>query len=176
MDLMEKKKLGFGCMWLPVLEEGKPDSFDYEKIAVLFDKFLEQVEDNCGTFTDFAPLTEEENDIIRRVVEIINEKTVVSCTACEYCTHGCPKNIAIPQYFAAYNSIMQTTGSYSSQQVYYNNIALNGHGKAGDCIKCGKCEQACPQHLPIREYLEQVASKFENNNFFPTRETDKKEE
>ena len=72
----------------------------------------------------------------------------------------------------SYNSIMRTTGSYSSQQVYYNNISMNGHGKAGDCIKCGKCEQACPQHLSIREYLEQVAGKFENGGFFPTRAKD----
>ena len=79
------------------------------------------------------------------------------------------KNIAIPQYFSLYNSIMRTTGSFSSQQVYYNNIALNGHGKASDCIQCGKCEKACPQHLTIREYLEDVKKKFEENSIIPTR-------
>ena len=79
------------------------------------------------------------------------------------------KNIAIPQYFSLYNSIMRTTGSFSSQQVYYNNIALNGHGKASDCIQCGKCEKACPQHLTIREYLEDVRKKFEENSIIPTR-------
>ncbi|MCH5205049.1 MAG: aldo/keto reductase [Oscillospiraceae bacterium] len=132
----------------------------------------EQVADNCKTFADFKPLNSEENEIIRRVAEIINANTAVPCTACEYCTHGCPKNIAIPQYFAVYNSIMRTTGSYSSQQVYYNNIAMNNHGKAGECIKCGKCEQACPQHIPIREHLEQVAAKFEGGGFFPTRQSE----
>ncbi|MCH5348986.1 MAG: aldo/keto reductase [Oscillospiraceae bacterium] len=131
---------------------------------------MEQVLDNCKTFVDFKPLNDEEMEIIRKAVDIINSKTAVPCTACEYCTHGCPKNIAIPQYFAVYNSIMRTTGSFSSQQVYYNNIAMNGHGKASECIKCGKCEQACPQHLPIRSHLEEVAGKFEGNNFFPTRQ------
>ena len=135
---------------------------------------MEQVLDNCGTFADFTPMNDEENEIIRRVVEIINAKTAVPCTGCEYCTHGCPKNIAIPQYFAIYNSIMRTTGSYSSQQVYYNNIAMNGHGKASECVQCGKCEQACPQHIPIRSHLEEVAAKFENNNFFPARQNEKK--
>ena len=130
---------------------------------------MEQVLDNCETLADPAPLTDEENDIIRRVVEIINEETAIPCTACEYCTHGCPKNIAIPRYFAIYNNIMRTTGSFSSQHVYYNNIVQSGHGKAGECIGCGKCEQACPQHLTIRKYLEQVAEKFESGNFFPTR-------
>ena len=65
-------------------------------------------------------------------------------------------NIAIPQYFAVYNSLAQKTGSFSSQQVYYNNTALAGHGKAGECIHCGLCEQACPQHLPIREKLKEA--------------------
>ncbi|WP_434509778.1 4Fe-4S dicluster domain-containing protein [Desulfitobacterium sp. AusDCA] len=54
-----------------------------------------------------------------------------------------------------------------SQIVYYNNLAIS-HGKAGDCISCGKCEQACPQHLPIREYLKNVAEKFEKHSIIPT--------
>lgn len=130
---------------------------------------IEQVIDNTDTFTDFKPFSDEEYKIIEEVVKIINAKTAVACTACEYCTHDCPKNIAIPQYFALYNSIMRTSGSFSSQMVYYNNIALNNHGKASECVKCGKCEQACPQHLPIREYLDNVAEKFEKNSMVPTR-------
>ncbi len=53
--------------------------------------------------------------------------------------------------------------------VYYNNIVLNNHGKASECIKCGKCEKACPQHLSIREYLDDVVEKFEKNSIIPTR-------
>ena len=90
-------------------------------------------------------------------------------TACEYCVHGCPKKIAIPQYFALYNSLKRTTGSWSSQRVYFNNLVLAGHGKPGACIKCGRCERACPQHLPIRSYLEEVAGTFESGNAYPTR-------
>lgn len=129
---------------------------------------MKQVEDNTSTFADFKPLNEEERAIIAKVTEIINANTAIACTACGYCTHGCPKKIAIPQYFALYNNIMRTTGSFSSQMVYYNNTAIS-HGKASDCIRCGKCEQACPQHLPIREYLKDVADKFEKNSIIPTR-------
>ena len=130
---------------------------------------MEQLEDNCATFADFQPMTEEEYAVIEKVVEIINANTAVPCTGCEYCTHDCPQNIAIPKYFAIYNSIMRTTGAFSSQAVYYNNIALAGNGKASDCVKCGNCEKACPQHLPIREHLEAVAAKFEAGSSFPTR-------
>ena len=129
---------------------------------------LEQVEDNTAVFQNFHPVTEEELEVIRKVTEIIEKNTPIPCTGCAYCTHGCPKDIAIPQYFALYNSISRTTGSFSSHAVYYNNTALK-HGKASDCIGCGQCEKACPQHLPIREHLKTVAAKFEAGASFPVR-------
>ena len=129
---------------------------------------MEQVMDNTATFKEFKPITEEAMAIIDQVREIIEKNTPIPCTACSYCTHGCPKQIAIPEYFALYNSIARTTGSFSSQASYYNNISLR-HGKAGDCIGCRQCEKACPQHLPITDYLKDVAEKFETGSMFPTR-------
>ena len=127
-----------------------------------------QVLDNTSTFKNFRPLTEEETAIIAKVTKIIEANTAVPCTACAYCTHGCPKDIAIPQYFALLNSITRTTGSFSSQAVYYNNISLT-HGKASDCVGCHQCEKVCPQHLPITAHLKTVAEKFEQGSGFPTR-------
>ena len=129
---------------------------------------MEQVLDNTATFRSFRPLTSEELSLVGQVTKIIEKKTPIPCTGCAYCTHGCPKNIAIPQYFALYNNIARTTGSFSSHAVYYNNISLT-HGKAGDCIQCRQCERACPQHLPIVDDLQKVAAKFETGNAFPTR-------
>ena len=130
---------------------------------------LEQVEENCAVFRELRPLSAEENAVIRKVAALLNANTAIPCTACEYCVHGCPMKIAIPQYFALYNSLKRTTGSWSSQRVYFNNLVLAGHGKPGACIKCGRCERACPQHLPIRCYLEEVAGTFESGNAYPTR-------
>nr|WP_300308596.1 4Fe-4S binding protein [uncultured Anaerostipes sp.] len=41
--------------------------------------------------------------------------------------------------------------------------------ESSQCIGCGQCEKACPQHLPIREYLKDAAEKFETGNEFPVR-------
>jgi len=126
---------------------------------------MSQVEENCATFLDFEPLNEEEKKILDKVVGILNSQTSIQCTGCAYCVHGCPKNIAIPQYFAAYNSIQKDTGAALGQYLFYNNVSGNGCGKASECIKCGKCEKACPQHLSIREYLGDVEQMFEKDGW-----------
>ena len=129
---------------------------------------MEQVMDNTAVFKNFVPISQEENEIIRKVTAIIEKNTPIPCTGCAYCTHGCPMDIAIPQYFALYNNISRITGSFSSHAVYYNNLSLR-HGKASACIGCRQCEQACPQHLPITDFLKQVAEKFEGGSSFPVR-------
>ena len=126
---------------------------------------LEQVRDNCATFDDFRPLDQQENEIVRKVCDIIEKRTAIPCTACEYCTHDCPKHIAIPRLFSLFNSAKRTTGSFSSQGVYFNNVVLGGSGKPSECIKCGLCEKACPQHLPIRSLLEDVAARSRRSRF-----------
>ena len=89
---------------------------------------------------------------------IINEGIAIPCTGCSYCTVNGPMHIAIPKYFALYNAEMQESKEkgWTSQGVYYDNLTKE-FGKASDCIKCGQCEGMCPQHLPIRSYLEDVA-------------------
>ena len=128
---------------------------------------LYQVADNANTFRHFEPITPEDLAVIQKATAVIEQNTPIPCTGCGYCTHGCPKDIAIPQYFALYNSLSRTTGSFSSQAVYYNNIALR-HGKASDCIGCKQCERACPQHLEVTAFLKDVVEAIEKRPFLPS--------
>jgi len=130
---------------------------------------MEQVLDNTFYMADFKPLNEEEYKIINQVIDIINENTAIPCTVCRYCEAGCPKKIAIPDYFALYNSAKRATcNNISSQFVYYINLTAN-HGKASDCINCKQCESACPQHLKITEHLKDVSKTFDVTPQFPTK-------
>lgn len=121
---------------------------------------VEQIRENVGFMAEPVSLNEEEQEAIRRVREIFSSLNMIPCTACHYCVldNDCPKNIPIPELFSCYN--LKTT-FHSWNQDYYYTIQTRDRGKASECLKCGKCERICPQHLEIRKLLVQVAQEFE---------------
>ena len=123
---------------------------------------MEQLLDNTDYMMDLQPLNEEEQALIRRAVDTINSNIVIPCTGCSYCTDGCPKKIAIPKYFSLYNADLQEVKEkgWTPQGEYYDRLT-HTFGKASDCVACGQCERACPQHLPIIRDLKDVAAHFE---------------
>ena len=120
---------------------------------------LEQVEDNLAFMKDFQPLNETEMAAVEKVRAIFHSKDLIPCTACRYCTDGCPQHIAIPDIFAARNA--KELHKDWNADYYYHNVCTAPGRRASDCLQCGKCEKVCPQHLPIRELLQEAAGVFE---------------
>lgn len=120
---------------------------------------LEMVEENTGFMQDFKPLNQQEQEAICQVRNIFNEQNLIGCTACRYCCDGCPQKIDIPALFACMNA--KNTFQTWNATFYYQDIHTSGSSKASDCIGCGACEEICPQHLPIRKLLQDVAKEFE---------------
>ncbi len=119
---------------------------------------LAQMQDNISFMKEFKPLNEMELAAVERVQEIFKSMNLIPCTACHYCTEGCPQHIAIPDLFATMNS-KKLYKDWNAD--YYYGMHTGPGRRASDCLKCGKCEKACPQHLPIRQLLEDVAKEFE---------------
>ena len=121
-----------------------------------------QMEDNISAMRDFRPLDETEREAIRKVNDVFHSLNLIPCTGCRYCVEEsqCPKGIRIPDMFSSMNA-HEAFHNWNTGYYYNNVITGEGHGKASECIRCGKCERVCPQHLPIRDLLKKVASTFE---------------
>ncbi|MCM1040689.1 MAG: aldo/keto reductase [Ruminococcus sp.] len=116
---------------------------------------VEQMQDNLSYMKDFKPLDEKEQTAIRKAQEAINGVKSIPCTACHYCTAGCPKQIPIPEIFAARNKQL-IWGQLEEGKADYAQ-AVKGAGAASDCIACGQCESACPQQIKVIEKLKECA-------------------
>ena len=123
---------------------------------------MEQVDDNTGYMRHFEPLTEQEHAIVNQAADLIRNSIAIPCTACHYCTDGCPLDICIPEYFNVYNTMHMLGTDYKGNSQMYYNMHSKNHGRAGDCIGCGHCEAHCPQGINIIEQLKRVAETFEH--------------
>lgn len=123
---------------------------------------MDMMRDNVSYMRDFKPLDDREQKAVAEVCAIFRSQGLIPCTACRYCTERCPKGIDIPALFACMNR-KKVFNNWNS--VYYYQEVLTSQGtKASDCLKCGRCEEICPQHLKIRELLTEVAAEFEKED------------
>ena len=120
---------------------------------------LEQLEENVSFMAEPLPLNEAETAAVEQIRSHLRSLKLIGCTACRYCVDGCPMGILIPDLFHTLD--FRSERHDWNQDRYYRRVLTQGHGKASDCIRCGACEASCPQGLPIRDYLEQIAARFE---------------
>ena len=117
-----------------------------------------QMNDNLSFMKDFKPFSNDEEEVINNACTVLNSFDTIKCTACHYCTPGCPVGMHIPEIFSVMNGY-KIYGDFESSKDAYR--WRPGKTRASACIACGQCEKACPQRLPIISLLKDVAATFE---------------
>ena len=133
--------------------------FDQPGVTVVLSGMnsMEMVEENCRIASEAqaGSLTPDDFALIEKVKEAINASMKIGCTGCNYCM-PCPKGVDIPAAFLAWNR-MYTEKRNSARHEYVQTVGFRKKPAfASQCVKCGKCEKHCPQHLPIRRALEKA--------------------
>ena len=120
-----------------------------------------QLDENTSFMQQPTPLTEGEKQALAQAAERVSAIPAVACTTCRYCVDGCPQSIPIPEYFSLYNADQAALRQgLPVNRAGYQAAAAAG-GKASACIACRQCENACPQHLSITDWLGRVSKLYE---------------
>ena len=122
---------------------------------------LEMLGDNVKTMWNFKGFDAKQMETIEKAREVFSSLPSIPCTKCDYCAKVCPMDIGISGTFAAMNTLL-LYGNESIAKDRYKALVINkGRKNPEKCIKCGKCEEACPQYIEIRSNLEKAKEHFQ---------------
>ncbi len=123
---------------------------------------VEQMKDNLSYMEYFTGLTDAQRKILKDAREELSRIPLIPCTNCNYCAKVCPKHIGVSGSFTAMNylTLYGNKAAALNQEEWL--VKKHGFASAAECIKCGKCEEACPQHILIRDELVRVCDELLN--------------
>ena len=113
-----------------------------------------QMVDNVKTFTEVAPLSNEETSLLLDIAE--GMKDSVPCTACRYCCDGCPVGLDIPALISTYNEMRFSPNVNAAMKIEF----LPEEKKPTACIECGQCVKTCPQGIDVPAALQDLNEKL----------------
>ncbi|MDO4869159.1 MAG: aldo/keto reductase [Bacillota bacterium] len=121
---------------------------------------IDQMADNLAVMKDFKGLTDAQREVLSKARTELENLPIVPCTSCDYCAKVCPNNIGISGSFTALNIVTLYDNVKFARDKMHWSVEVPGKKMASECVKCGACEEACPQHIGIIEALEKVSETF----------------
>ena len=117
---------------------------------------IQQMKENLSTMASFNGLSDGQRQVLDRAQKIISEYPLIPCTNCNYCAKVCPMDIGISGTFTAMNYLTLYGNKDAAGHEEHWLVTSHGRNRANECVQCGQCEDACPQHIPIRDELEKA--------------------
>lgn len=117
---------------------------------------MSQVVDNLRIFDSVKVgcMSEEDYALTASLKAAYKSRMPIGCTHCEYC-QPCPQDVKIPDIFEMYNEARMFDRTEGMKGRYARGY-VEKQNDASRCVQCGKCEGACPQQLPIIDWLQKV--------------------
>lgn len=117
----------------------------------------DQLEQNIASMKQarIGMLSADEQRVLDQAKAALDARAAIPCTGCNYCVDMCPNKIAIPYNFRAYNMGVLYDNMDLAKEFYAEEVTSYGR-RAEHCTSCGSCEEICPQHIAISEWLPKV--------------------
>lgn len=128
--------------------------FDNVRVILSGMSSEEQLEDNLSTFSPYVPFSDHERAALDEAIAALKSRPNNGCTGCKYCL-PCASGVEIPRLFSIWNDYQRYQNEGEAAADYKSISPL---GRAQSCIRCGKCEERCPQGIKIRADLKTIAA------------------
>ena len=119
---------------------------------------MRHVEENLATAADEVSLSDADKALIDEHMVRLKEMAKLYCTGCGYCLPCEAAEVAIPTIFGQYNTgrVYGLWGPARGEYAQIGKVPWMKGARADACTECGKCEDKCPQNIPIREQLKEA--------------------
>jgi len=141
--------------------------WNHQEVAVVLSGMNvdEHIRENIRIASEVTPdsMAEDEIEVVEDVKLIYRDLMKVPCTGCNYCM-PCPFGVNIPQTFTDYNNKYFFGGMMARYFYIGRDLGMVGEANSGanHCTQCGKCEDHCPQNIPIREELKNAHQELDS--------------